>query len=88
MFYRVTGSHDCTIRVWDLGSFTCITTIDAHQGEAYVGIQDIPFSVLAISGPITCLDYNGRMLVTGSSDKYVYIELYVRNKMKMTKVGL
>ena len=66
----MTGSHDCTIRVWDLASFSCITTITAHQGETLVHI-DIPFSILNTLGPITCLDCNDEMLVTGSSDKYI-----------------
>ena len=72
---RVTGSHDCTIRVWDLTSFSCITTINAHQGETRI-IMYLNISLMGFIGPITCLDYNDKILVTGSSDKCVYVKMH------------
>ena len=65
----MTGSHDCTIRVWDLNSFSCITTIAAHQGKTYA--HKVHLVILNTLGAVTCLDFNDEMLLTGSSDKYV-----------------
>ena len=33
--------------------------------------SQICYTHLIIIGPVTCLDYNDKMLLTGSSDKYV-----------------
>jgi striatin 1/3/4 len=43
-FSLVSGSHDCSIRFWDLlGSRACVHEIPAHREKAREGVLDVEF---------------------------------------------
>lgn len=43
-FSLVSGSHDCSIRFWDLlGSKACVHEIPAHREKAREGVLDVEF---------------------------------------------
>lgn len=43
-FALVSGSHDCSIRYWDLlGSRTCTQEITSHREKAKEGVLDVEF---------------------------------------------
>jgi striatin 1/3/4 len=43
-FSLVSGSHDCSVRFWDLlGSKACIQEITTHREKAREGVLDVEF---------------------------------------------
>ena len=43
-FSLVSGSHDCSIRFWDLlGSRSCVQEISSHREKAKEGVLDVEF---------------------------------------------
>lgn len=43
-FTLISGSHDCSIRFWDLlGSRACIQEITTHREKAREGVLDVEF---------------------------------------------
>lgn len=43
-FSLVSGSHDCSVRFWDLlGSRQCIQEISGHREKAKEGVLDVEF---------------------------------------------
>lgn len=43
-FTLVSGSHDCSVRFWDMaGSRTCIQEITTHREKAREGVLDVEF---------------------------------------------
>ena len=69
---RVTGSEDCSIRVWSTASWECVTIIAAAHAGVYNGAL---FTCLAClpsfvsSGPVTSLQLEGAFFFSGSTDK-------------------
>lgn len=43
-FSLVSGSHDCSVRFWDLlGSRSCIQEISSHREKAHEGVLAVEF---------------------------------------------
>jgi striatin 1/3/4 len=43
-FYLVSGSHDCSIRFWDLlNTHHCVQEITTHREKAREGVLDVEF---------------------------------------------
>ena len=53
----VSGSHDTTVKLWDIGSGACLSTFTGHTG-----------AVLAV-----CYSPDGRYVVSGSHDTTVKV---------------
>jgi len=41
--YLISGSHDCSIRLWNLESKTCVQEITAHRKKFDESIFDVAF---------------------------------------------
>lgn len=41
--YLMSGSHDCSIRLWNLDSKTCVQEITAHRKKLDESIYDVAF---------------------------------------------
>ena len=43
-FALVSGSHDCSVRFWDLlGTRACVHEITSHREKAHEGVLDVEF---------------------------------------------
>jgi WD40 repeat protein len=71
----VTGSMDCTLRVWDPRSGASTFTVQGH-----------PYH----EGPLTCLAVSpdGAVVLTGSEDKTARVVLLVRGAIDCIQSGL
>ncbi|CAL1300331.1 unnamed protein product [Larinioides sclopetarius] len=56
----ISGSHDCTVKIWDLEESTCLSTISAHSAPVYA----------------ICVSPNSRYFLSASEDKDVVLFWY------------
>ncbi|GBN91285.1 hypothetical protein AVEN_16547-1 [Araneus ventricosus] len=56
----ISGSHDCTVRIWDIEESTCMSEISAHSAPVYA----------------VCVSPNSRYFLTASEDKHIVLFWY------------
>lgn len=71
----VSGSHDCTLRFWDLRSGTCERVVDWKAGE---GHKDV----------VRCVVTDGRRVLSASDDKAIKVSATEKTIIIVVEYGI